>query len=115
MEVHTHTHAGRKKWTEYFWEFLMLFLAVFAGFLAENRREDMVEKKRAHQFLESMLVDVKTNIKNLDSLIAQDNIYLTNYDSLVNWLLDQRARRYQLRQAVSGPTKARPQKTGGHS
>ena len=29
MEVHAHTHTPRKKWTHYFWEFLMLFLAVF--------------------------------------------------------------------------------------
>ncbi len=29
MEVHAHTHTARKKWTHYFWEFLMLFLAVF--------------------------------------------------------------------------------------
>ena len=33
MEVHAHTHTARKKWTHYFWEFLMLFLAVFCGFL----------------------------------------------------------------------------------
>ncbi len=39
MEVHAHTHTARKKWTHYFWEFLMLFLAVFCGFLAENQRE----------------------------------------------------------------------------
>ena len=36
MEVHHHGHTERKKWTHYLWEFLMLFLAVFAGFLAEN-------------------------------------------------------------------------------
>ena len=29
MEVHAHTHTERKKWTHYFWESLMLFLAVF--------------------------------------------------------------------------------------
>ena len=35
MEVHAHTHTvdpdshrGRKKWTHYLWEFLMLFLAL---------------------------------------------------------------------------------------
>ena len=28
MEVPAHTHTARKKWTHYFWEFLMLFLAV---------------------------------------------------------------------------------------
>ena len=30
MEVHHHTHTPRKKWTHYFWEFLMLFLAVYS-------------------------------------------------------------------------------------
>ena len=91
MEVHAHSHTPRKKWTHYLWEFLMLFLAVFAGFLAENRREHIVEKKRAHQFLESMLLDVRTNIKNLDSLLSEDNIYVKKYDSLMNWLLQDSA------------------------
>lgn len=87
MEVHTHTHTPRKKWTHYFWEFLMLFLAVFAGFLAEYQLEHKIEKDRARQFLQSMLVDVQTNIKNLDSLLSQDRIIIANHDSLVNWLL----------------------------
>ncbi|HSU29250.1 MAG TPA: hypothetical protein VLJ68_12775 [Chitinophagaceae bacterium] len=87
MEVHAHTHTARKKWTHYLWEFLMLFLAVFAGFLAENKREHSVEKKRAHQFLQSMLLDVRTNIQNLDSLRKQDEIIIADHDDLVNWLL----------------------------
>ena len=87
MEVHAHTHTPRKKWTHYFWEFLMLFLAVFAGFLAEYQLEHKIEKDRARQFLQSMLVDVRTNIKNLDSLLAQNRIIIANHDSLVNWLL----------------------------
>jgi hypothetical protein len=45
MEVHAHTHTPRKKWTHYFWEFFMLFLAVTLGFLVENWREHFVEKK----------------------------------------------------------------------
>ena len=38
MEVHHHTHPDshrgheKKSWKSYFWEFLMLFLAVFCGF-----------------------------------------------------------------------------------
>ena len=39
MEVHHHSHTARKNWTHYFWEFLMLFLAVFCRFIAENQRE----------------------------------------------------------------------------
>src|SRR4026209_2573085 len=58
MEVHHHSHTARKKWTHYFWEFLMLFLAVFCGFLAENQREHMVEHKREKQYMQSMLVDL---------------------------------------------------------
>jgi hypothetical protein len=65
----------------------MLFLAVFCGFLAENIREHSVEKRRAHQFLESMLLDVRTNMTNLDSLLKQDHIIIANHDTLVNWLL----------------------------
>jgi len=90
MEVHHHSHpvhAGRKKWTHYFWEFLMLFLAVFCGFLAEYQLEHKIERERAKQFLQSMLVDVRTNIFILDSLINQNQIIIANHDSLVNWLL----------------------------
>jgi hypothetical protein len=59
MEVHAHTHPAsggtRKKWTHYLWEFLMLFLAVFCGFLAENKREHMVEHQREKQYINSLL------------------------------------------------------------
>lgn len=61
MEVHHHAHTPRKKWTHYIWEFLMLFLAVFCGFLAENFREHQVEHKRtiryAKQFIEEIKLD----------------------------------------------------------
>ena len=98
MEVHHHshlasgeTHTSRKNWKSYFWEFLMLFLAVFAGFLAENQREHIIEKSRAKKYLQSMLLDVRTNITNLDSLIKQDHIIIANHDLLVNWLLQDSA------------------------
>jgi len=46
MEVHAHAHTPRKKWTNYLWEFLMLFLAVFCGFLAEYQLEHIIENQR---------------------------------------------------------------------
>jgi len=61
MEVHAHTHTARKKFTHYLWEFLMLFLAVFCGFLAENQREHLVENQREKQFVLSLLQDLKTD------------------------------------------------------
>ena len=91
MEVHSHTHTPRKKWTHYLWEFVMLFLAVFCGFLAEYQLEHQIEKERAEKYLQSMLLDVRTNIKNLHSLLVQDHLIIDNHDSLVNWLLQDSA------------------------
>jgi hypothetical protein len=54
MEVHAHTHTSRKKWTHYFWEFLMLFLAVFCGFLAENFREHQTEHQREKEYAKAL-------------------------------------------------------------
>ena len=65
MEVHAHSHTPRKKWTHYLWEFLMLFLAVFCGFLAENQREHYVEHQREKQYIKSMIGDLQTDTANL--------------------------------------------------
>jgi hypothetical protein len=65
MEVHTHTHTPRKKWTHYFWEFLMLFLAVFCGFMAENFREHQIEHKREKQYITSLIKDVELDTASL--------------------------------------------------
>src|SRR6185369_2188259 len=63
MEVHAHTHTERKKWTHYLWEFLMLFLAVFCGFLAEYQLEHKIEKDREVQYIRSLYEDLKENDK----------------------------------------------------
>jgi hypothetical protein len=69
MEVHTHTHTARKKWTHYFWEFLMLFLAVFCGFLAEYQLEHLIEKQKGRQYINSFLQDLEIDKNQLDQLI----------------------------------------------
>ncbi len=68
MEVHHHAHTARKKWTHYIWEFLMLFLAVFSGFLAENQREHYVEHQREKQYIHSMIEDLETDTANLNDI-----------------------------------------------
>ena len=65
MEVHAHSHTPRKKWTHYFWEFLMLFLAVFCGFLAEYQLEHKIEKDREKQFMLSMISDLQNDLANI--------------------------------------------------
>jgi hypothetical protein len=67
MEIHAHAHTPGKKWTHYLWEFLMLFLAVFCGFLAENQREHMVEHQREKQYMASLLSDLAADTNVLSS------------------------------------------------
>ena len=69
MEVHAHTHTARKKWTHYLWEFLMLFLAVFCGFLTENLREHRVERQRGRQYIQSFYQDLKVDTGRFTTLI----------------------------------------------
>jgi len=58
MEVHAHTHTARKKWTHYLWEFVMLFLAVFCGFLAEYQLEHTIESDRAKELARNLYNEV---------------------------------------------------------
>lgn len=81
MEVHHHTHHP-KKWKEYITEFLMLFLAVSMGFVAENLREKHVENERAEELIQAFVIDVKENQKQLDSLIKSNQQISNYFDSL---------------------------------
>jgi len=69
MEVHSHTHSERKRWTHYLWEFLMLFLAVTLGFFVENQREHLVENKREIVYMNSFIEDLKLDTAQLNGLI----------------------------------------------
>ena len=86
MEVHAHTHTARKKWTHYFWEFLMLFLAVFCGFLAEYQLEHKIEKDREKQYMVTMIEDLKSDSAMFELNIRQRKSRLKMMDSLVSLL-----------------------------
>jgi hypothetical protein len=64
MEVHHHSHHP-KKWKEYVQEFLMLFFAVFLGFMAEYYLEYRAERHKEHDYLTSMVVDLKTDLAEM--------------------------------------------------
>jgi hypothetical protein len=82
MEVHHHSHHP-KKWKEYVTEFLMLFLAVSMGFIAENLREKHIEDERSVELMHAFISDVKENQKQLDSLILNNKRLSYYYDSMV--------------------------------
>lgn len=87
MEVHHHSHTSRKKWSHYFWEFLMLFLAVFCGFLAEYQLEHKIESDRGKQYVRSMYEDLQMDTSTLNSIIENRAARNQMFDSLL-FLID---------------------------
>ena len=95
MEVHHHAHDPaaphhKKNWKSYFWEFLMLFLAVFCGFLAEYQLEHKIERDRGKQYTYSFYEDLLTDSSHFNDLIIRFQKKLTVlqdmspcYDSLL--------------------------------
>jgi hypothetical protein len=87
MEIH-HAHApGKEKhFRHYLFEFLMLFLAVSAGFFVENLREHIAEHQREKQYIRSFAEDLKKDIIQLDSLLQKREMRKIQIDSL-NFIL----------------------------
>jgi hypothetical protein len=86
MEVHHHSHTERKKWTHYVWEFLMLFLAVFCGFLAENQREHIVEHRREKDYMVAMIQDLRSDTMLINRCIKQVDFIIPGHDTLEFYL-----------------------------
>ncbi len=86
MEVHAHSHTARKKWTHYFWEFLMLFHTVFCGFLAEYKLEHMIEHQREKQYIRSLMADLESDQQVLTGHILHVKKGISMMDSVINFL-----------------------------
>ena len=83
MEVYAHSHTERKKWSHYFWEFFMLFLAVTLGFLVENQREHYIEHKREGEYIHTMVEDLKEDTGSFNKLIQVNLVADEKIDTLI--------------------------------
>ena len=97
MEVHHHAHDPaaphhKKNWKSYFWEFLMLFLAVFCGFLAEYQLEHVIENSREKQFIKSYIEDLKTDTASISSNLVYQETRKQQLDSMMKFLETQTIR-----------------------
>jgi hypothetical protein len=87
MEVHHRSHTERKKWTHYFWEFVMLFFAVTLGFFTENIRERFQERHRINEFMCKIFFDLQSDITTIKKLKQERMIRNRQCDSLINQLM----------------------------
>ena len=92
MEVHAHSHTARKKWTHYFWEFLMLFLAVFCGFLAEYQLEPKIEKDREKVLAKAFYEDIKKDTAALINGIVFSKVKIKSAGNAISILRSDRSK-----------------------
>ena len=72
MEVHhAHHPTHKKKISEYFLEFFMLFFAVTLGFFAENYREHSIIEHRMQENYAAIIVDLEQDNLKIDSIFIE--------------------------------------------
>jgi hypothetical protein len=90
MEVHHHSggHQGPKHFKDYFQEFLMIFLAVTMGFLAENIREYITDNNHVVELVGQLKEDLVNDTANIQNLISRLTIQMGRTDSLYELLIE---------------------------
>ena len=69
---HYHTNrSSRKTIWNYLFDFLMLFHAVFCGFIADNWREQLSEHQREKEFIHSIVEDIKSDTLQSNKILGQ--------------------------------------------
>ena len=92
MEVHHNPKVEKKNFKEYFFEGLMIFLAVMLGFFAESLRESLLEKERVHGYMEEMVENLKADTLRFHHALSYNEDTSPNFDSL----------RYEIDSAAAG-------------
>ncbi len=79
-ELHHSAAPHSKKWKDYLFEFLMLFLAVAAGFFMENQREHYVEGRRVKEYAHSLIHDLSEDTIMVEETIERIRISIRNIE-----------------------------------
>lgn len=89
MEIHRHSHhsdhkrSKKEKWRDRIWDFIMLFLAVFCGFIAENWREHYIEDKREKKYIRSVVKELATDTAWMNTYLQDQHASITSLDSAI--------------------------------
>ncbi len=82
----TSAASKSKPFKKYFFEFIMVFLAVTAGFFSENIRENFSEYSREQEYIRLASEDLRQDIYTLDSIITARKKKDVMLDSLLHFL-----------------------------
>jgi hypothetical protein len=81
-------HAFVKKVVDHFFDFILLFLAVFCGFMADNWRESMSEHQREKIFIHSLVEDVISDTLESNRTLNRLKMMNSGIDSVLVALLN---------------------------
>jgi len=81
-QQHLNQFSPKKKWYVYFIDFIMLFVAVTLGFLAENVRDQQTDKNREISYLKNVHEDLLVDINRFEFVMSANNWRLLMLDSL---------------------------------
>ena len=100
LETHAnHLHkAPGNGWKHYLFEFFMLFLAVFCGFLAEYQLEHRIDRERVRKYMKSMRDDLRKDTSNFNDFIDDGKQVMSIIDSLI-FLLQSPSKNFQTSEA----------------
>lgn len=85
MEVHHHPHVEKKNFKEYFLEFLMIFLAVSMGFIAENIREHFANNETEKRNMQLIVSNLKDDVTQLQFVITSNEVRIKILDTLLSF------------------------------
>ena len=88
MEVHHHPDLDHKPkpWKEYLLEGLMIFIAVFLGFIAENVREAITDNQHVRELTSQLVRDLKVDTAQLNEIYNGETEILKANDTLIEIL-----------------------------
>ena len=66
-----HIMGPARRIRNYLFEFILVFLAVFCGFIADNWREQLSEHQREKEFIRSIVEDIKSDTLQSDIVLTK--------------------------------------------
>jgi hypothetical protein len=75
-----------KKFTDFIFEFILLFLAITGGFFANNLRENIIDRNKEKEYMVSMIRDIEEDTALIGELLTIDSLQTRGLDTLLNMM-----------------------------
>jgi len=85
---HSNEILPGKKFTDFLFEFILIFLAISGGFFANNLRENKIDRNKEKEYIASMIRDIEEDTASAQNIIFQLAVQIKGIDSLLRMMED---------------------------